>query len=507
MNIINKRFYLFVFLLLLSYLFFISILYYEVWHSFYTLTFIITLLYILLFTLAYRWSQTAKKNHQLTSHLEKEVAIKTQELHNALKGAQLGYWRWNIQTNAHDVDAIWLEMLGLAPQDNTHKETDWNERIHPDDKKHIMPIIEHAISAKKPYVVEFRMLHSNGEYIWIQGSGAVIASDENNQPIELSGTHQNITQRKIKEQLEIHNAQYLSSLFDNNPNMIIITNAKRLLKVNRAFFNLFNEYNSLDDFTKEHPCICDYFNEEVGQSYISAEDWVDQVLNQKQSIAKIIHGGVTYYFALHAKKIFDVNNNLEYMVTFNDITETILLQRKFEIQSVTDPLTELFNRRHFNNLFHDEINRAFRQKHTVTLLILDIDHFKRYNDIYGHDLGDLLLVKFAQELTHQCRRSSEFAFRLGGEEFGIIYSGLTHEASLLRAEQICQSIYDMNLEHEGNLPSKILTVSIGHYCVLPNLFVQPEDVYHRADTALYSAKEKGRNRVEDYLTPEEESQK
>jgi len=130
---------------------------------------------------------------------EKQLITNERQLTQVLKGALLGYWDWDYQTGAHFVDNIWLEILGLSLDDMTNTLDDWSNLIHPDDKKRIEPVIEHAIFEKKPYSVEFRMRHKNGKWIWIQGSGAVVEWDKNGQPLRLCGTHQNINQRKKDE--------------------------------------------------------------------------------------------------------------------------------------------------------------------------------------------------------------------------------------------------------------------------------------------------------------------
>jgi len=139
---------------------------------------------------------------------EKQLVTRERQLTQVLKGASLGYWNWNYQTGEHTVDCIWMDILGLSENDLTNNIADWDRLIHQEDKVRVLPIIEQAIIDKKTYVIEFRMQHKNGDWVWIQGSGAVVEWDNNGDPLRLSGTHQNINQRKQDEKDLLFLANY-----------------------------------------------------------------------------------------------------------------------------------------------------------------------------------------------------------------------------------------------------------------------------------------------------------
>lgn len=471
----------------------------EIWKEFYSTTAIVSILFVFLIILVYKFFHHVHDIEILNSTLEEKVKEKASKLKNALEGARLGYWSWDLHTNEYKADERWLFILGLSKEKHNEIIKDWKKWIHPDDLSHVNAIVENAILESNPYVVEFRMKHKNGNYIWIECAGSIIYYDKNSKPVELAGTHQNITQRKELEKESIKNSIYLNTLFDKNPNIIIVTNAEHILKANQAFFKLFSEYDSLDIFLKEHDCICRFFENEDEENFISnvKGKWIGEVFSKEQPIAKIIHNSKIYYFAVQAKKIYE-DNNMHYIVTFSDISETYNLKKKFEELSITDPLTGLYNRRYFNKIFTGEINRALRSNQSLTFLIIDIDHFKLYNDNYGHDKGDVLLQALAEQFKASLKRSNEFIFRIGGEEFGVIYSGLSKEESMAHAQEICDSIADMKIEHDYSYPLKILTVSIGHFYATKGDLLKGNQIFHNADQALYFAKENGRNRVEDY---------
>lgn len=122
------------------------------------------------------------------------------QLLNVINGAKLGYWDWNYKTGEQVVNDEWLSILGLSRQSISNHISDWDSLIHPNDKAFTKNIVQTNILAKRNYVVEFRMKHADGRWVWIQGSGSVVEYDEHtNEPIRLCGTHQDITERKLAE--------------------------------------------------------------------------------------------------------------------------------------------------------------------------------------------------------------------------------------------------------------------------------------------------------------------
>jgi len=123
-----------------------------------------------------------------------------EQLALVIDGAQLGYWDWDYLSGKHIVNQRWLDMLGLTEDELDHYASDWDKRIHPDDRDRVRELIAKHIESGRPYVVEFRMRHKHGHWVWIQGSGAVVAYDPlSGRPARLCGTHQDISARKQSE--------------------------------------------------------------------------------------------------------------------------------------------------------------------------------------------------------------------------------------------------------------------------------------------------------------------
>jgi len=160
--------------------------------------------------------------------------------------------------------------------------------------------------------------------------------------------------------------------------------------------------------------------------------------------------------------------------------------------STTDALTQLANRRRFDRLLDEEIRRARRSGSPLSVLLADIDHFKRVNDSYGHPFGDECLRQVAAVLAAHCQRAGDVAARYGGEEFVVLLPGLDAEQAFALAESIRCTIANLQLQH-GDQPVA-LTISLGVATLTPAL-VAPAELLAAADSALYQAKNGGRNQV------------
>ncbi len=161
--------------------------------------------------------------------------------------------------------------------------------------------------------------------------------------------------------------------------------------------------------------------------------------------------------------------------------------------SQRDALTGLFNRRHFDELFVTAVKQAAIDRHSIGIAMLDIDHFKRINDSYGHTAGDHCIVAVADVLRRYTQRSGESAARFGGEEFILLFTNVSQAALYTLCERIRHDIESMLVSVDGSGIS--FTVSIGAACLQPQPGDQREAFSKQADQALYSAKAEGRNRV------------
>jgi diguanylate cyclase (GGDEF)-like protein len=163
--------------------------------------------------------------------------------------------------------------------------------------------------------------------------------------------------------------------------------------------------------------------------------------------------------------------------------------------SHTDSLTNTYNRQLFDELFVNMFNRARRGNEALAVYMIDIDHFKKYNDNYGHIAGDRALKQVAEVIRGSARRASDLVFRYGGEEFCVVSSGVSSNDALFIAESIIDGVRDLNTPHAGGERGH-LTVSIGLIHARGLEDFDTEGLLQRADRALYNAKSSGRDRIE-----------
>lgn len=174
--------------------------------------------------------------------------------------------------------------------------------------------------------------------------------------------------------------------------------------------------------------------------------------------------------------------------------ELKMLNEILTIKSEMDALTNIYNRRKFNEIIQSEWERAYNQHINISILMIDVDYFKRYNDFYGHISGDRCLVKIAEAFKHAAG-DTYGVFRYGGEEFVFIMPETAEQKAYLFAENVRIAVESLKIEHRQHKSSKYVTVSIGVNTMIPDKNILVEDFINLADEALYDAKSKGRNNV------------
>jgi diguanylate cyclase (GGDEF)-like protein len=160
-----------------------------------------------------------------------------------------------------------------------------------------------------------------------------------------------------------------------------------------------------------------------------------------------------------------------------------------------DALTQVANRRTFNERFQEEWNRCRRDASAMSLILCDVDYFKKYNDYYGHQVGDSCLKKIAAILKENCQRASDLVARYGGEEFALILGGIALEDATHLGEKIRAQVQESKIPHRANPNGDYVTLSLGVASVIPDETQKNTDLISQADIALYEAKLSGRDRV------------
>jgi len=174
------------------------------------------------------------------------------------------------------------------------------------------------------------------------------------------------------------------------------------------------------------------------------------------------------------------------------------MNQKLEKMALVDGLTNISNRRLFDKTIKKELKRAKREYDPLSLIMIDIDNFKAYNDTYGHQQGDQCLKEVASVLTKNTKRAADFAARYGGEEFAVILPDTAKEGAIKIAEDIRKEIMELELEHKNSNTAEYVTVSLGVSSICTEKEIDQQLVnsfIDKSDQALYQAKENGKNQV------------
>lgn len=234
-----------------------------------------------------------------------------------------------------------------------------------------------------------------------------------------------------------------------------------------------------------HPDMPASIYKEMWDTISAGNIWRGEIKNLKKD-------GSSYWVdAIIEPKFHDDGTIKGYYAIRQDISDKKIIE---EI-SITDGLTNIFNRRHFNETFPKIIQSAKRNNELVCFLLMDIDHFKQYNDNYGHQAGDDVLILFAACIKDSLKRADDIAFRLGGEEFGVIFKTDDKRKALEFANKVRQNIENLQITHEYSSASKHITASMGLICTHASKIKDMDEVFKQADDLLYESKESGRNKV------------
>jgi len=305
-----------------------------------------------------------------------------------------------------------------------------------------------------------------------------------------SGQKQHITMQlhKIKERLSKLDYNLLHKLSGNSKIKIVYD---KMLEAQNSIINftkkelLDNEATTINPngifalITKNIDLIIDLYDANLDILNERLEKRLQK--SEKLSIYIILSGVASVLFIISINIMFYTKNRK--------------FINKIEELTITDPMTSLYNRRHFDEVFENTLKVQQRTKQTLIFIILDIDFFKQYNDTYGHQAGDLAIKMVAKNLKNSLKRAGDMAFRLGGEEFGILCIGMSGSEALSFANSIRENIQSEKFEHSKNSVNRYLTISMGLIVIEPDFINNVNNIYKCADEALYKAKENGRNQV------------
>ena len=310
--------------------------------------------------------------------------------------------------------------------------------------------------------------------------------------------------REIAVQAELLSAQKtVQMIFDASPVMMESWDENFDMRdANEATAKFFG-FSSKDEYVKEKgymeiiPCI--QKNGEDSFAYLrnNLKIAFEKAYNRFEFICRKPNGeNVILDIEAVRLEIAGKSTVVTYATDLTPIIESIRRAEQAEMLCVTDTLTELYNRRKFDDCMSYEWKRSARNSSPLSLLFVDIDRFKRYNDTYGHHQGDVALKVAAEVISSNLNRSSDIVARWGGEEFAVILAETDSDGAENVANNIRSAIERQEIELADTGGTSSITVSIGVNTIVPTQHNCMEQFLVRADEALYRAKENGRNRVE-----------
>lgn len=275
---------------------------------------------------------------------------------------------------------------------------------------------------------------------------------------------------------------YYNQSFKNKEERIVIDT------INEEIYASFNE-NSIQRFKNILARVDFLIQYETQVAFKERKQFVEDYQNMKNYLF--------YSIVIILFLSFIVIVYIMFQVIKKDKQLTVL-NKKYKIDSITDSMTNLYNRKYFDTIFDNMPFIANANNWKCAFIMIDIDYFKQYNDTYGHDMGDVTLKKVASTLKEYFDKKYEFVFRLGGEEFGIVLFDITEESLENCLKDINCKILELEIEHKNSKILDIVSISMGAIIYEPHTYISANKLYKQADECLYKSKENGRNQYHIY---------
>ena len=402
----------------------------------------------------------------------------------ALWGSGDGLWDWQLGEGRVHRTMLW-EMLDYPDGEPDAPLHFQNDLIHEDDLKRMRDRIGAHLAGKTPYYeAEYRLRAKDGTWKWVLDRGKVTEVDEKGNPMRVAGTHKEITAGKEAEEKLRLAARVMES---TNDAIFVVDLDFQVVQVNPMFRKImgYNDDEVLGIESKQ------LFAPRYGDTFFSRQH--EQLVNSRRCQDEVWlkrKDGSEFLSDLYLSQVADENGQTKnYVAVFADITQRKQAEEDLRYLANFDVLTGLPNRTLFNERLERAMIRARRTRRKLALLFTDLDHFKKINDTLGHNVGDLLLRAVATRLSGCVRREDTVA-RLGGDEFLIILEEIETLHDVRAASEKVLEMFTTPYELAGH--EVIVTISIG-VSIFPDDGEDISTLFKNADTAMYHAKERGRN--------------
>lgn len=424
----------------------------------------------------------------------------------------------------------------------------WLDNIYVEDRENVIAKINKLLitNEDKQYQQEYRILRSDGSISWICDRAFPIR-DQSGQIYRLAGIAQDITERKLAEEAIRHQTEKervvaaitqrirrtlnleeilniavseVQQLFGCDRILIyriwpegtgsvvteaVVPNCEAILGINFPEEVFPHEYHQLYCQGRIR-AISDVQNTKIAPCLV---DFLRELEVKAKLVVPLIHGkelwGLLIAHQCSAPRDwqpFEISlmqqlaNQLAIAIQQASLFEKLeMANQELHRLASLDGLTQVANRRSFDEYMQREWRRLFRDQAPLAMILCDIDYFKNYNDTYGHQAGDECLKKVANALKKSLKRPADFVARYGGEEFAIVLPNTSTEGAMKVAERIHSYVRELHIDHNASLVNKYITVSLGVAVTVPTLKYSLEQLIYTADLGLYEAKSQGRNRA------------
>lgn len=437
------------------------------------------------------YQRRQRKFEQQAAEAAAAVQQSTERLQLATDAAGMGVWDYDVVTGELVWDDSMYAIYGIDKAASPILYDTWHNCVIPEDH----PAAEAALTATlehgAPYTPSFRIRRGDGALRYIQAR-ARIYSDAAGKPVRLVGINEDITERHQQEAaLQESEERFRSTFSAAAIGMALVSLEGRFIQVNDALCKIVGytaaelQQKTFQDIT--HP-------DDLEADLALAQELLDGIRASYQMEKRYFHkDGSIIWVLLSGATVRDSSGKVLYFIAqIQDITERRQLLEKLDQQANQDYLTGLFNRRYFMEQGKTELAREQRFSDTLSLLMLDIDHFKNINDTHGHKAGDIVLQKLS-EIMRETLRTFDIIGRLGGEEFAIMLPETDLQKAIEVAERLRERVASTDVVLEAGLPLRF-TVSIG-VVTLKEKGINLDILLNQADQALYQAKQGGRNKV------------
>ncbi|MCP8967232.1 diguanylate cyclase [Ectobacillus ponti] len=430
---------------------------------------------------------TAKENYQDILESIQEVIFQTDEC---------GRWTF--------LNPAWCMVTG-----HSHEESighDWLAHVHPDDREAISDSMQESIAAgRESFRRTCRYVTKEDKVRWME-CFIQLRREQDGTFAGAYGTLSDITDRVLAEQKAsrvLKDLQDLKYALDESA-ILAITDAKGVITYVNDKFSEISQYTREELIGQTHGIVNSGYHgpsffRDMWTTIRQGQVWRGEVKNSRKD-------GSTYWVDTTIVPVLDQEGKPQQYVSIrSDITgrkqaeqQLIELNHSLKELSARDGLTGIYNRRYFDEVLEQEWSRSGRNARPLSLILFDIDHFKLYNDHYGHQQGDACLQQAAQAMQQSVQRAVDMGARYGGEEFVLILPDTNLQGAMLVAERVREKLESLQIPHARSPVSSVVTGSFGVASLVPEDAATAQELLAQADRALYLAKRSGRNRVACY---------